>query len=252
MVKWLGNETLEKVSPFVLTYHLLFKSINKNLFLLYMNNEVKEVFTPKPTISFRSVSKKSSYLVRAKLYPEEKTKGSLDCGSKRSKVCLNVNETSTFASTVTSETYIIKYKFNCNDKCLVYLLTCDCCQKQYVGQTVDEFRFRWNSYKSNCRKHQRGETCMQQHLYEHFCSCNHNCFICDVSVTFIDKTDPSDPLKREDYWRSTLKIMALFGLNVEESCVKVSGFGTLAALHLERQCWVIRSDKNFLLGIVRI
>ena len=38
--------------------------------------------------------------------------------------------------------------------------------------------------------------------------------IVDVSVTFIDKTDPSDPLKREDYWRSTLKTMAPFGLNV--------------------------------------
>ena len=44
---------------------------------------------------------------------------------------------------------------------------------------------------------------MQQHLYEHFCSSNHNCFISDVSVKFIDKTDPSDPLKRDDYWRST-------------------------------------------------
>ena len=50
-----------------------------------------------------------------------------------------------------------------------------------------------------------------------FCSSNHNCFISDVSVTFIDKTDPSDPPKREDYWRRTLKTMALFGLNVEES-----------------------------------
>ena len=98
------------------------------------------------------------------------------------------------------ETYIIKHKFNCNGKCLVYLLTCNCCKKQYVGQAVDEFRFRWNNYKSNCRKkHQRGETCMQQHLYEHFCSSNHNCFTSDVSVTFIDKTDPPDPLKREDY-----------------------------------------------------
>ena len=58
---------------------------------------------------------------------------------------------------------------------------------------------------------------MQQHLYEHFCSSNLNCFISDVSVTFIDKTDPSDPLKREDYWRSTLKTMAPFGLNIEES-----------------------------------
>ena len=58
---------------------------------------------------------------------------------------------------------------------------------------------------------------MQQPLNEHFCSSNHNCFISDVSVTFIDKTDPSDPLKREDYWRSTLKTMAHFGLDIEES-----------------------------------
>ena len=182
-----------------------------------MNNQVKKVLSPKPMISFRSARKMSSYLVRTKLYPEERTKGSFKCSSKRYEVCLNVNERSTFASTVTGETYIINHKFNCNDKCLVYLLTCNCCKKQYVGQTVDEFRFRWNNYKSNCRKHQRGETCMQQHLYEHFCSSNHNCFISDVSVTFIDKTDPSDPLKREDYWRSTLKTMAPFGLNVEES-----------------------------------
>ena len=210
-----------KSVPFVLTYHPLFKSmgkiINKNLYLLYMNNEVKKVFTPKPMISFRSARKMSSYLVRAKLYPEERTKGSFKCGSKRCEVCLNVNETSTFDSTVTGETYIINHKFNCNDKCLVYLLTSNCCIKQYMGQTVDKFRFRWNNYKSNCSKHQCGETCIQQHLYEHFCSSNHNCFISDVSVTFIDKTDPSDPLKREDYWRSTLKTMAPFGLNVEES-----------------------------------
>ena len=46
---------------------------------------------------------------------------------------------------------------------MAYLLTCNCSKKQYVGQIVDEFRFRWNSYKGDCRKHQRRETCMQQH-----------------------------------------------------------------------------------------
>ena len=71
------------------------KIINKNLYLLYMNNEVKKVFTRKPMISFRS-ARKESYMVRAKLYPEERTKGSFKCGSKRCEVCLNVNETSTF------------------------------------------------------------------------------------------------------------------------------------------------------------
>ena len=190
-----------------------------------MNNQVKKVLSPKPMISFRSARKMSSYLVRTKLYPEERTKGSFKCGSKPCEVCLYVNETSAFASTVTGETYIITHKFNASGayrclvyhKCLVYLLTCSCCKKQYMAQTVDEFRFIWNNYKSNCRKPQRSETCMQEHLYEHFWSSNHNCFISNVSVTFINKTDPSDPLKREDYWRSILKTMAPFSLNTEES-----------------------------------
>ena len=56
-------------------------------------------------ISFRSAGKMSIYLVRAKLYPEERTKGSFKCGSKRFEVCLNVNETSTFANSVSGETY---------------------------------------------------------------------------------------------------------------------------------------------------
>ena len=103
-----------------------------------MNNEV---FTLRPMISFRSASKMSSYLVRAKLYPEKRTKGSFKCGSKRCEVCQNVNETSTFASTDTSETYIISHKFNGNDKCVVYFVTCNYCKKQYVGSDCRRIPF---------------------------------------------------------------------------------------------------------------
>ena len=60
---------------------------------------------------------------------------------------------------------------------------------------------------------------MQEHLFRHFSSPGRNGFLNDVSITFIDKTDPSDPLKREDYWRRTLKTMAHFGLNVEDNCL---------------------------------
>ena len=63
----------------------------------------------------------------------------------------------------------------------------------------------------------REAICMQQHLFNHFCTSGHCGFLEDVSLTFIDKTDPSDPLKRKDYWKSTLKTMAPFGLNIEES-----------------------------------
>ena len=116
---WLGNKTHEKVL-FVLTYHPLFKSIgkliNKNLNLVYIDNKVKNVFTPKPMISFCSTRKMSSYLVKAKLYPEERIKGPFKCSSRCCEVFLNVNETSTFTSTVTGEAYTINHKFNCNGK----------------------------------------------------------------------------------------------------------------------------------------
>ena len=54
-------------------------------------------------------------------------------------------------------------------------------------------------------------------LVRHFSSPDHNGFLNDVSVTFIDKTDPSDPLKRENFWRETLMTMAPYGFNIEDS-----------------------------------
>ena len=60
---------------------------------------------------------------------------------------------------------------------------------------------------------------MQEHLFRHFLSPGCNGFLNDVLITFIDKTDVSDPLKREDYWRKTLKTIAIFGLNIENDCL---------------------------------
>ena len=85
----------------------------------------------------------------------------------------------------------------------------------YVGQTVAAFRYRWNNYKDNCRKHSRNEDCMQKHLYDHYLSCN-NGFLNMVSVTFIHKTDPSNPLEREQYWRHVLQTNAPHGLNIAD------------------------------------
>ena len=37
----------------------------------------------------------------------------------------------------------------------------------YVGQTVDEFRNRWNNYKYNDRKHLNRQPCFQEQIFEH-------------------------------------------------------------------------------------
>ena len=92
---------------------------------------------PGTIVTFRSSRKLSSYLVRAKLYPLERVTGSCKCHGKRCAMCLHFNETSTFISSVTHETYKINHKFDCNSKCLIYLSASKQCSEQYVGQTID-------------------------------------------------------------------------------------------------------------------
>ena len=54
---------------------------------------------------------------------------------------------------------------------------------------------------------------MQPELFQHFHSEEHNGFLQDWSITSIDKTDSSDPTRREDHWHVILKTVTPYGLN---------------------------------------
>ena len=54
---------------------------------------------------------------------------------------------------------------------------------------------------------------MQPKLFEHFHSEEHNGFLQDCSITLIDKTDGSDPTRREECWRVVLKTVNPYRLN---------------------------------------
>ena len=58
---------------------------------------------------------------------------------------------------------------------------------------------------------------MQEHLCEYFCDSEHSGLLNDVSITFIDKTDPTSPLQRENYWKHTLKTFAPYGLTIKKN-----------------------------------
>ena len=112
-------------------------------------------------------------------------------------MCKYITETDTLTSTVTGEAFKIDHLFDCNEKCIVYLMTCSKCKKQYTGQTAVQFRSRWNNYKLKSRSFDRGGQCIQKHLYKHFESEHHSSFCNYVSVILIDKTDGSNPSKSE-------------------------------------------------------
>ena len=123
-------------------YHPLLKfisaSFDMNLSVLCMDKEVKEVFTPRPMVSFLSACKLSSYFIRAKLYHLERTVGSYKCKGKRCRVCNNITEADSFTCSNDQTNSKINQMFHCNEKCLIYLIMCNRCLRQYVGQTVDK------------------------------------------------------------------------------------------------------------------
>ena len=207
--------------PLVLTYHPRFHNLSgiiKKLFtFLYAEEQVKKVFTPAPFVSFRTGYSLKNHLVRSKVYPMIRDKGTFCCGKSKCDTCKNIKETDIFESFVTKRTYKINHSFNCDSKCLIYLLSCKVCGIQYVGSTVDRFRFRWNNYKSCQRNAEGGGNPNQNDFHQHFLSEGHNGLISNCEITLIDKTDPSDPTRREFFWMRVLKTIAPLGLNIDES-----------------------------------
>ena len=60
---------------------------------------------------------------------------------------------------------------------------------------------------------------MERHLYEHFHLPGHSGFLNDISLTLIDKADPTDPTKWELSWLHILKRKAPLWLNVAKLIV---------------------------------
>ena len=100
---------------------------------------------------------------------------------------------------------------------MIYRLSCKSCGKQDVVNTTDHFRIEWNNYKSDVRKAESGnmENVKQKFLQRHFLQRDHQGFLKDVEVRFIDKTQASDPTKRAFYWIRTLTTLYPDSRNIE-------------------------------------
>ena len=103
------------------------------------------------------------------------------------------------------------------DKCLIQHLSCKSCGKQYVGNTTDHFRRRWNNYKSNVRKVESGDmkNVRQKFLQSYFLQRDYQGFFKHVEVRLIHKTQTSRPTKKEFNWMGSLRTLYPDDLNIE-------------------------------------
>ena len=113
---------------------------------------------PKPThIVLHNPKTLRHKLVRLKLkLTDDAERGNFPCGGGNCDICNILKPGKEFKSMVTREIYKMNFHSDCNSLCVVYLITCKVCKKQYTGSTVTKFRVRFNQYKSNLKLYGEG------------------------------------------------------------------------------------------------
>ena len=96
-------------------------------------------------------SKNLKELISPSLLPKiiKENNCSIEKCSRRCNICKNVLEVFTeFTCNATKRKYKIRGTLTCNTKNIIYLITCKCCSKQYVGSATG-FKERFRIHKSD-------------------------------------------------------------------------------------------------------
>ena len=217
-----NNDNRDDRNTLVLTYHPAFRNAWKILKeahkVLHLSAKLKKLSPVTPRIAFRNPRSIQDTLVHSELdkLMGSQRKGNFSCLNSRCNIhkkYLQLTST-TFTRSVTKKQYPIKGDFDCNSECIVYLITCSTCEKQYVGSTTTRCRDRFNQYISGIQRFGSGVRGLsQENLFEHFHSDSHNGHCDQIKLQIIDRCYPNNQELRESYWSFHLKTVAPFDLN---------------------------------------
>ena len=203
---------------FVLTFNPRLPSISnimvKHWRTLTKDKKMLEIFPQPPMTAFRQPSNLKTLLCKAKLQvprrfpPNRIIPGMKKCGKCPIDIHIKDGNQKTFSSTNTRECYRLKGEFNCRTNGVIYLITCEKCKIQYVGQSGRSFHDR-------IREHMYSIVKTENAIGIHFNSKGHNHL--HMNATIVEKVFPNTPqyrLEREDYWIKTLNTKKPKGLNI--------------------------------------
>ena len=97
--------------------------------------------------AFRRPTNLKDMLVHSTTTPPNINPGFSSCNSCRCKTCPNTAETVSFQSSTDGQTYRINQSLSCYSHNVIYLITCNQCNKQYVGQTSQTLRQRFTNHR---------------------------------------------------------------------------------------------------------
>ena len=205
--------------PLVTEYHPglppLAKFINKHLPTLQGTDRLRSIFPNPPVVAFSRPPNLRDILVRAKFQDKasvEENNENFGCSPCPSncKTCALVDSTKYFQSNQTARTFQIRQAINCLSKNVIYLIYCNLCGVQYVGESKNSLRMRMTQHRSAIKTKK-----VKQPVANHFNLPHHSIY--NLRVIAIDQNDAwTDQIRKakENFWEFNLKTTAPFGLNI--------------------------------------
>ena len=165
--------------PFITTFNpslpYISNIIKKHYNLLLSSNRCKKVFQHLPVVAFRRSLNLRDLLVTAKISSNSANphlpSGSFRCGKNCSTCPYISHGLTSYTFSSTGETRSIKSNLTCDTKNLIYMIQCNRCNLQYIGETKRRLKDRFNEHRrtiDNANTKSKPTTAA-----EHFLSSNH-------------------------------------------------------------------------------
>ena len=216
----LQSELQSSRIPFTLTYHPDLPNIrtilDRHWSKIESCSKLKKMFPEKPVVAYRRPKSLRDILVKAKLTNptvNDSPGQSEPCMSPRCQTCKLMRPTQTFKS-VSGATSAVNGRHSCKTANAVYLMTCNICNKQYVGETKLPINKRMNLHRSDwkTRKFNRSP------VAEHFNEVGHsfdNVELCCIEAN--KRWSDTQRKARETYWIRRLNTLQPFGINKSDA-----------------------------------
>jgi len=150
-------------------------------------------------------------LVRSELEKSSDSGAFRGCGKSNCATCsIHASDADHFVNLHNKTKYPIKDTIYCNSKNLVYLISCNKCKKQYIGETGRTLRDRLNDHRSAIRNKTKTPISI------HFNLPNHSCL--DLSILPIElikntSNNNANRRSREQFWQVKLNTLYPNGIN---------------------------------------
>lgn len=202
-----------RIVPFTVTFHpsltKVAKIMNNHMHILRSKDDTKRLASYKIITAYRRAKNLTDMMIRNDITSTKKKQiGSQKCG-KKCATCRFLVPTKEAQSKDSSFKYKINQYLDCNSASVIYLIWCNLCNIQYIGQTSMSLKERMYGHRNDIKN-------MNQYkpVSQHFTTGEHSERNLNVTPLRMTQQNDNERLRYEEVFIRKFKTLTPNGLNL--------------------------------------